>query len=221
MPTTPASLVAKDLILAARDEHPSFEERRHPSQVLLRALSRKQRSLVSKMLVSNSGALVTNLDTVLPLADFDAGVTLPDYKGAPSLEIEDAAGCKRSIDLVAWELRTSYRMGAFIRNGVLYLTGVAEDWTGLSILRFLYTPEVMALTALTGANGTLVLPNSAEPCLVAYLAYFMAKRSHNDKAVAQADRVEFKVLADEAEEDFLDEMDRSQQAVVSKVMETF
>lgn len=217
----PNTLVAGDLIRSARDEHPSFDARRHPDPVLLRALSRKQKSLVSKVIRSNSEAFVTDLETTFPLADFDAGITLPDIKYPARAEVQDAQGNKRDVDIIAWELANNYTMGAYIRNGVLYLTGIAQDWVSWALIRLYYMPEVEALTKLTGATGTLVLPNSAEPCLVSYLAYFMAKRGHVDKDLEQPSKREFYESWKGTEEEFLDEMDMVTQAVVSRVQERF
>ncbi len=218
----PNSLVAADLIRSARDEHPSFaDERRHPKETLLRGLSRYQRTLASKVLKRNNAAMVTTFEEDLPLADFAAGVEVPDYKYPGGVEAIDGQGVSSRIDLVPWQSRNGYLLAAYLRAGVLYLTGTAVDWVGFVTLRFFYVPEVEALTALTGAGGTLVLPNAAEPCLVAFLAYLMAKRGHKDETVEKPDVTVHLTDWQAAEKDFLDEMHNHSTAESSIVRETF
>lgn len=223
MPPIVASLVARDLILAARDEHPSFDERRHPKDGLLRALSRYQRRLVAKIIRINEKFMVAEQETVLPLADFEAGIEVPDYKFPAGAEVEHGITPVRTtpLNFVPWEQRHRYVNGLYLRNNRLYLTGTASDWSGFTLLRFFYMPELDALTKVSGDEGTLVVPNAAEPCLVAYLVSFMAQRGHKDPEMEQPDKAGFKREWERLEQEFLDELDEHGQAEVSTVHEVF
>lgn len=222
-----ASLVAGDLIEAARDEHPSFTEQRHPDPVLVRGLSRYQRRLVARLVQVNRTVLTQVQETALPLADFDTGITLVDYKYPAAVEVElppETGGGpvrKYQVELVPWQGRLRHHLGAYIRDHVLYLTGTAQDWVGFTKVRFFYIPEVEALTATTGAGGALVLPNAAEPCLVAYLASVMAQRGIVDGTLERADARVFRQNWREAEDEFLAEMGTHVQAQYSVIRETF
>lgn len=219
-----ASLVARDIIDAARDAHPVFDRRRHPGGVLLRALSRYQRSLAAEIIKYNPAVLTQVQETSLPLAAFDVGITLPDFKYPAGVEAEMApeAGVtenrKHQVELVPWQARFRYHLGAFIRNNALYLTGTARDWVGFTKLRFYYVAEAEALAT---EAAVLVLPNATEPCLTAYLAHFMAQRSKGDPTAAGLDSREFRATWREAEDELLDEMGRHEQATTSVIREAF
>jgi hypothetical protein len=219
-----ASLVAKDIIDAARDLHPVFDRRRHPGGVLLRALSRYQRTLAAQIIQYNPSVLTQVQTTNLPLPDFDAGVTLPDFKYPAGVEAEmppESGGTvnrKHQVDLVPWQARFRWHLGAFIRNNTLYLTGTALDWVGFQAVRFYYVPEAETLNSET---DVLVLPNAVEPCLTAYLGHVMAQRSKGDPTAAGLDAREFRVTWREAEDQLLDEMGRHEQATTSVIHESF
>lgn len=219
-----ASLVAKDLIQSARDEFASFDDRRHPDTVLVRALSRYQRRLVPRIIQLNRTVMTQELVQTLPLANFDAGITLLDYKYPAGVEVEtvpEESGLsvrKFQVELVAWEARFRFHLGAYIRNNVLYLTGSSRDWLGFTKVRFYYMPEV---EKLTGTTSVLVVPNAAEPCLVAFLASVMAQRGTTDKELEKPDAAWFRGAWREAEDEFLDEMGRHSQAVTSVIHDAF
>lgn len=226
MPPTVASLVAADLIQSARDEHPLFDDRRHPKLILLRALSRCQRRLVPKINRVNTKFLTEELETALPLADFAAGITLPDYSFPVGVEVQSPSSVQGgtnifAVDIISREARLRYALCVYIRNNVLYLSGDANDWVGFTYVRFYYVAEVDPLTTYTGAGGTLVLPNAAEPCLVAYLSHFMAKRTQKAEGVEAPDKRTFREGWKEAERDFLDELAMHTQAEVSVVRDVF
>jgi hypothetical protein len=226
MPPTVASLVARDLIRAARDEHPSFDERRHPSPMLLRLLSAYQRRLGGKLIQRNPGILTASQDTALPLADFTAGITVPDFKRPLMVWALGTTGSgdpdpKTEVGLVSWQAAPRYYRAAYLRNTVLYLSGTPADWLGFTGIRFEYIPELDALTALTGSGGTLGLPNAAEPALVAYLAYRMAARGVKDPDLDPPDKVFFQREWLEAEDDLLTEVAGHVQAVSSVIRDVF
>ncbi len=226
MAPTINSLVAADLILSARDEHPLFDKRRHPDLVLQRALSRYQRRLIPQISRVNTKFMVTELETALPLADFDAGITLPDYSYPVNAEVQTPGSVqgenrKFTADIISREARFRYDLAVYVWNNTLYLTGQAADWQGFTFVRFYYVAEVDPLTTLTGATGTLVVPNAAEPCLVAYLCHFMAKRTQKTEDVEAPDRRAFRGEWKDAETDFLDQMSTHVQAEVSVIRDVF
>lgn len=221
----PGSLVARDIIRSARDEHPTFDDRRHPDAVLLRALGRYQRELIPAVVRVNRNAMTQVLETPLPLANFEAGIALPDYAYPVSVEVESPATevpglslRRRRVDLVSWTDQARFRLAAYIRNNVLYLTGSATDWAPFVKLLFYYVPQV---DPLAGTDSILALPNAAEPCLVAFLAAFMAKRGGHDEQLERPDALWYRAQWREAEEAFLSAMAQETQAQVSVVNEVF
>lgn len=226
-----SSLVVRDLIRSARDEHSTFDDRRHPDRLLVRRLSTYQRRLVSKIITLNPTILIQVLEQDFPLPDFAAGVTLPDHKYPAGVEAEmvpsesggGASGGglrepKFQVELIPWQARFRWHLGAFIRGNVLFLTGTERDWVGFIKLRFYYMPEV---EELTGPSSVLVVPNAAEPCLVAYLASVMAQRGTTDKEMERPDPKWFRATWQEVENEFLDEMGRHVQAQTSIIAESF
>jgi hypothetical protein len=219
-----ASLVAKDLITAARDAHPTFDDRRHPDPVLLRALSRYQRQLVPRVAQYDGALLTSVLEQTLPLPDFAAGIALPDYIYAAGLEAESPASDpalplqRVALDLVAWQANTRYYRAGYIRNNTLYLTGSPGDWTPFTKIRFIYVPEV---DPLANPSAQLVLPNAAEPCLVAYLCAFMAQRGSQDKEQERPDAAFYRAAWREAEDEFFHMLARRRQALRAVVREVF
>ncbi len=219
-----ASLVAGDLIDEARDEHPTFDDRRHPGKALRRRLNRYQRELIPEITTRNRSILTDVLEQSLPLADFAAGVVVPDYSYPAVVEIEgppEAGELKNrtfDIDIVEWAARHGYHMASYLRNNVLYLTGTARDWNGLTTLRFYYVPEVDDLTAPT---STLILPNSARSCLVANLAAFMASRGRTEDPKEQPDKAWFDGQWQRAEQRFFSTMAKNTQVTSSIIREVF
>jgi len=219
-----ASLVVRDLIREARDQHPSFDSRRHPDAVLVRALSQYQRNLIPRIVRRNRTILTEVIEQTLPLPDFNAGITLPDFIYPVSVEVETALTGpgliprRFEVEMVPWQARGRYHLAAYIRNNTLYLTGSEVDWTGFTKLRFFYVPQV---DAVTGLSSTLSLPNSAEPCLVAFLAALMARRGCRDQAHERPDAAFFHATWREVEDEFLDEMAHQTQAQTSVIREVF
>ena len=226
MSPTINSLLAGDIINSSRDEHPIFDTRRHPNLVLLRALSRYQRQLIPKINRVNTKFMTSELITALPLADFDAGITLPDYIYPVGAEVETPSSVQSenrlfTADIVSREARLRYDLAVYLWNNTLYLTGHVADWQGFLSVRFYYIAQVDPLTTLTGATGTLVLPNATEPCLVAYLAHFMAKRSQKTEDVEAPDRRMFRNEWKEAEADLMDELAMHVQTEISVIRDVF
>ena len=217
----PGTLVAADLIRAGRDQHPTFDDRRHPDPVLLRALSRYQRELLARIIALDPSEAVTHLDTALPLADFHAGIAVPVYKYPFGAEVtESGAEHSTPVDIVPWRSQADHIFAVYLVNNVLYLCGEDYNWTGYSNLRFLYVPEPAALI-LAMTTVLTYLPNAAEPALVAFLAFQMAKRGGAGEGQAKPDVSLFAAEWRAAEERLFDETGRRTQAVVSVIREAF
>lgn len=213
------TLVVGDLIKAARDAHPTFNDRRHPDAVLLRALSRYQRELLGRLIRLDQTQAVVQLDTDLPLPDFDKGIPVYAYKYPMGAAVFQPNSDKsHDVEIVAFQDRHRYRGAVFLLDNILYLTGRSRDWEPFSLIRFYYVPEPDALPALM--TTTLVyLPDSAENTLVTYLAMKMAQRGGHSATDGEQEpdaagiAGEWKV----AEERLLDESARKTQAVSSQV----
>lgn len=215
------TLVVGDVIRSARDASPTFDVRQHPDPVLLRALSRYQRELLARIIRLDPSRGVVSLDTALPLADFDAGIAVAAYKyplGAEATTTGETTA--HPVNIVAYRDRMNYRHAVYLLNGRLYLTGDAEDWVPFASVRFSYVPEPSAL-AMAMTTVLTLLPDAAEPCLVAYLASLMATRGGAPEGMSPPDPALHRAQWREAEELFLDEIGRCTQAVTSQVRETF
>jgi hypothetical protein len=215
--TVAGTLVVRDLVTAARDEHPTFDDRRHPDPVLLRALSRYNKELLGKIIRLDDSKGVEYFDQALPLAVFDNGIAIPAYKYPFGLQAT-ALGRTRPhpLDLVSWEESSQYRHAGYLLNGILFLCGRPHDWTSFSSVRFLYVAEPAAL-AMDLATVLTAMPDSAEPTLVAYLALKMAQRGGAGEGETRPDPGVFGAQWQAAEDRLLDEMGRNTQAVSSVI----
>jgi hypothetical protein len=218
------TLVAGNLIRAARDEHPTFDDRRHPDPVLLRALSRYQRELLGRITRLDPAQGIAHLDTTLPLSSFSAGITVAACKKPFGAEVTLAGhhvhGKTHPVDLIPWREKAAYRHAVYFLDGVLYLTGQARDWVHFSMLRFYYVPEPASL-ALDDTVILTLLPDAAEPTLVAFLASKMAQRGGAGEGQTPPDPASFAADWMRAEDRFFDEMAANTQAVTSTVREVF
>lgn len=217
-------MVTADVIRSARSLHPTFDKNRHPDRMLVETLSRYQRELLARIIRLDDSLAVTFFDTPLPLADFDSGIALPAYKYPSSVEVTHvgAAGHQRvaTVDLVPWQDHKAYHGAAYIRNGVLYLTGRAQSWAGFSNVRFYYIPEPDAVDL--SLEGTLdFLPQAAEPVVVAYLCKVMAGRGGHGPNEVAPNVGQFTKDWRDSESYFFDEIGHHTQAVVSTVKDHF
>jgi hypothetical protein len=173
----PLGLEAGALLQSARDLHPGFDRQRHPDGTLLRALSGEERRLVGKALQANPSSITGSLSFALADYDFDAGAALPAFHHIETVDAipSDAAQMAFPLLPVAWPNRAYLGavQGYSIQANTLYLTGDDADWSAIGTVVVTYTPIPVDLTALT---DRLVIPDTAEAALVAFLAHFMARR---------------------------------------------
>ena len=201
------AFTARDAIEVARDQHPAFTEERHPSRLLLRALTSYVRELTSK-LIDVAREEITEEEVVqLPLADFEAGYVLPAAMRIHTQgDVVYLNGEKDVFEVIAWEQRhgSRPRYAGWVLEGTLYLADTPAFWSGIDHLVIRYVPEVAAVTS---SAATVNLPASAVGTCAAALARFMAGRSRPDDGV---DRAWFLAQAQQAEREFLDQLGKKQ-----------
>jgi hypothetical protein len=217
------TLVADNLIVAARDASPTYDDRRHPDAVLLRALSRYQKELLGRIIRLDPSKAVEYFDQALPLTVFANGIAVPAYKYPLGAQVTYSGGTDVChLTLVQWADNLRYSHGGdesgaracYLLNGILFLCGEAEDWTEFSSLRWRYVAEPAAL-AMSRATVLTLLPDSAEGTLVAYLALKMAQRGGAEEGEPKPDAASAAADWQVAEDRFFDEMGRNTQAVSS------
>lgn len=182
------TLLAGNVIDAARDRHAAFDRQRHPNKMLLRFLSRYARQLHGKLVALDPDAVRVETTANLPLADFDAGIALP----ANTVYVAEVAASYPApstlpplpIDLIQSDERDAWnrpRAVAWQVGDKLYLGGTADAWTAFGQIAISSVQLPVALVALTDA---IALPDAAESACVEAVAEFMAKREAqegNDK----------------------------------------
>lgn len=197
------TITAGDILTGARDQHSSFDERRHPDRMLLRILSGYHRDLCIKAVHVNESILATALTIPLPLASFVAGYALPAHQYLHGGDAWWTNGTDRSpMTLVPWAARNDAGKfpSGWVHGGVLYLKGEASDWTAFASLHLSYTPIAGELTALT---SVLLLPDTASAACEAALALAMANRGSPDPGTPKLNLDLFVGQAQAAEQTFL------------------
>lgn len=213
-----------EIILAARDRHALLDERRHPDAACIRFLNQYHRGLCGEALIRLPDLFDTSLTTALPLADFDAGIAWPIDRMLKSGRVTIAGSVPdtREITNVDPKLRNTripfpsvYQLGAFI-----YLTGLEVDWSGYSEIILDYTATPTALSTLTGATGTIALPDTAALPMTEFLVRFMVGRAPKDDRaqLPSLDAATESALA--AEQLFLREMSNRRSAVFFTMQDT-
>lgn len=197
------SLVARDVIDAARDRHAAFDRARVPDKGALRYLSAKVRELHGRITQIDDSTLVETDETLLPLANFDDGIDLLDNRTIASVAAMPKGTDMALVDveLLPYELRNDWRaprVSAYIRGNVLYLAGDASRWSLATsiVVSYVATPE-----ELTTLRDEIPLPDAAELCLTEAVALYMAGRVPGmdpTAFVARAESSESRYLADVA-----------------------
>jgi hypothetical protein len=201
------TLIAQGIITAARDQHESFDQRRHPDAIVLRELSMYHRALCAKMIHADEVVLAAPFPIALPLVDFNAGVALPAYHylhGGTVVPSSDTDQ-KLPLTLVPWgnRFQDTRFPSAYILGNLMTLRGVASDWTMYASIILSLTPVAADLAKTTDA---LIVPDTAETTCEAAVAAFMALRGHRDKSLPAVDYRTFKEGLEQAERAFLDDI---------------
>lgn len=173
-------------------------------------------STTSGFLVQVDANGVPFISTATPLmVTVDQGVSLPIVKAV-------IGGTVRSNDGTPTEKLTIVDYGerfdppdfpaVYFVDQFMHLCGVAEDWNGITSIELRVTPFAPAFTKL---DDYFLVPDGAEPCLVAYAGVAAARRA---VAYAQGEKnpapdvAEFAADAAMAEQDYLSTLRISKRA---------
>jgi hypothetical protein len=217
------TLLAGTLIDEARDLHVSFNERHHPSKLLLRELDRYQGQLLSRALQINEDYQGVVLQALLPLSVFPNGIAITSARIPTRAEAVDQRDVPHELELRAWAYRQDPAplLCGYVYNSTLFLRGEAADWTAFKRIDLYLQPLATALTALTGTGGTLTIGDSARAPLVGRLAALMATRAHTDPELPQPTPGLFTDQWLQAESEFLREIASSRDGEMFQVREVW
>jgi hypothetical protein len=177
------AFTAGDVILEFRDQHSAFSEELTPDTVALRHLARYTREIHARLVEKDSSLYAERLQTAMPLADFEAGITLPDAVQILGGTIVYESAYTEPLNLVPWRARQTpnlyscaYRLG-----GALYLCGDETAWTDVTRIDVYYVAEP-ALPA--DYADTVPLPDAAKAACIYNLAAWTARRISEPGATA-------------------------------------
>lgn len=175
------TLLAGDMIEAARDRHMAFVRELAPQGVCLRFLSQYHRELLGKIAEIDEDVLRVDTVVAMPLAAFAAGITLPANRTivAVSGSTNGATPTDFEITLVPVALRNNTSTpgaAAWQAGNVLYLRGNAANWANVASIAVATVPVPASVLAST---TLLAVPDTAERAVVENLAFMLAKRGHN------------------------------------------
>jgi hypothetical protein len=179
-------LRANDIITAARDYHPDFNDHVVTGPVLLRQLSMLQRTLAEKVFAVSEVAMAcseeyTAIDITQSMQDKD-GLEVPSHLLVLQAHVQETDGDAGEIILVPHAQRLDMRgiyPVAYLLGERLHLLdqrdfgGTRHGWEDAEHVSVTYVPMPGSLKAPADA---LVVPDRAEHTLVAQLALFMASR---------------------------------------------
>lgn len=205
------TLVAGNVIDAARDAHTSFYAQKHPNKMALRFLSRFVKGLHGKVAAIDEDQLRVDITTPLPLADFNAGIALPAntraVTGAVVSYPEPTTFAPVPLDIIQSDERNALNTpagAAWQVNGRLYLAGTAARWSRFNqiAIALVLLPDTLATL-----QDVLALPDAAEAACVEAVALFFARREFNESdGDAKLNLSTFVASADKAERDYLDDV---------------
>lgn len=210
-----------EVIEGARGLDPSFSRQRYPSKIALEFLARYQKRLHGKMLQVEKESISSEISISLPLADFAAGAELVDGSSNPlqydrihGFNFEDSNGDDWPLIVVPFKdrLNPPIALYGWMRENVLFLSGVAANYTQYSEIQVTYAPTPGAVTLA----GDMILPDSSLDVVVLALGAEMGKRSPEDlKRTTIVDE------AKEAEEDFLNLIEERNDTEIGTVRRVF
>lgn len=169
------AFTAADVILEFRDQHGAFSEELTPDTVAIRQLARYTRELHARLVEKDSSLYAERLQTALPLADFEAGITLPDAVQILGGTIVHDSEETEPLNLVPWRARQTPNLysSAYRLGGALYLCGNATAWDDVARIDLYYVAEPVLPTAFA---DTVPLPDAAKRACVYNLAVWTARR---------------------------------------------
>lgn len=173
------ALLARSVILHARDADPAFTTGRIAQPVAWRALTRLYVALVARVAQTNPDVLdAAASTTALPLSAFALanGITLgSDVLQPLDVQAFNTVGEPQGVEVVPYTARAGtvrHPAATFLGNTV-HLLGLPDWWTPWASVTVRYVPQPSQ--TLTDAT-TLALPDDALDVLAAKLAAWMATR---------------------------------------------
>jgi hypothetical protein len=201
-------LIAGNVIDAARDRHVAFSREHAPQGVCLRFLSQQVRALLSRVAEIDEDALRVEMNVVMPLADFAAGIALPANRAVVAVTGEETGANPRNFDLAI--VPASHRndintpLSAVWQIGnTLYLRGAASDWTNFGSIAVSTIPVPPAL--LTDKD-VLPVDDTAERALADALAVDLASRLVGVEGIPAFDINVLSARASASADSYLDEV---------------
>lgn len=174
------SLLAGNVIDAARDRHAAFDPKRHPNKMALRFLSSYVKQLHGKITAIDEDAVRVEITAGLPLADFSAGIPLPvntRFVAAASVTYPSPSTFSPvPLTIIASGERNAFNTpagAAWQVGGALYLAGDATRWKAFNSIAISVVTLPVDLVAL---QDVLAVPDAAELACVEAVALFFAKR---------------------------------------------
>lgn len=209
-----------DVIEGARGLDRSFGPQNHPQRICLEFLTRYQRRLAGKLLQREPEIISDEITIDLPLATFSDGALLQsasvdiEFDRIHGFHLVDDNDEKYPLPVVTFKERiTATRiLYGWVRESVLFLSGVAADWTRYSGIVFTHAPTPGAVTA----DADLILPDSALDVVVLALGAEMGKRMPQ-----QLSRTTIASEAVDAEIDYLNLIEERNDAEVGTVRRVF
>jgi len=161
---------------------------------------------------------VAYIDLTDPLyATFDRGIPLPPFKNVLGGSVRFLTQARPvELILITWDARDDWYgwYAAYVMNRQLFLLGGQQDWSTVESIDLRYTPITPALTALT---DYFLLPDPAEPVLVAQAAYVAGARVQGLEGISGVDMGLLGMERDEAEKNFLREITAQKQNTTQRI----
>ena len=210
-------MTVQDVLEQAREQRAEWTPETHPNSLLIRYLSRYQRELLGRIMLRNPHAVTATEQIALPLADFDAGETLPDFQrvlGGTVYLSGNVTSPTYPLTLVPWSqrLEPALRPAAYLEGFTLHLCGREADWAGYDRVDVSYVPLATQLTAM---GDVLTVPDVAESAVVEAVAAFLAVRTSDMSA---GEKLERRRYAAACETELLDQL-AQREARVSVTLE--
>jgi len=220
------SILAEDVITAARDGHAAFSKARHPNAGLLRALAHYKKQLWGKIANVNSSVLAVEEVIDLTTFNFATGQAFPaNIYVVPDGEVSHPNDVNQSdrgrftlIDYTVRQFTRPQHCGWFIQNQ-LWLHGDEKDWVNTTNLYISYVAIPTGPAAMDDDFDPA--PDTIEYVVETYLAKIMAGKGHADATLPPIDLRGFVTDWQEAENRFLAEQGEKRKHQRIKTLDVF
>jgi len=178
-------------------------------------------------LIKLDSAGVAYIDPTDPIvATFDRGIPLPPHKHLVGGTVRLADTISTTTQDICPLTLTSYAsrydaLGdytAYVANRQLFLVGDATDWSDVQSIDLRYVPDPASLTALT---DYFLLPDHAEPALIAQGAFIAAQRVQGLEGMAAPDLALLSAERDRAESAYLSEVASIARGMQQRIQEVW